>query len=66
MNTTYAGPFGNCAANGIIELPDAEAIDLIKGGYGVAVNLVEVARAEPEIETAAATPQIERAAKRAK
>lgn len=38
MNTIYCGPKGFCDIGKTIELPDAEARQIIDGGYGVAVE----------------------------
>jgi len=53
MRTTMAGPERTVIAGKVADLPDAEARDLIKGGYAEAVGKA-AAPERPKPETAAA------------
>ncbi len=44
MRTQYAGPSGTCGPGKIIDLPQKEARELIKGKYAEAVNAPQPAR----------------------
>lgn len=46
MRSTYAGPFGTCAAGGMMVMPPERASSLVKAGYATLV------RDMPEPETA--------------
>lgn len=58
MKTLAAGPAGPRQAGSIVDLPDAEAYQLIEGGYaeqvGAAAGEVETAEAGGAVETAEA------------
>jgi len=56
MNRIYAGPHGNCGVNGIIDLPDDVAAQIVEEGYGRAIKLVEITADVTPIETADARP----------
>ena len=58
MRTTSAGPTGTLRAGQIYNLPDAEAKELLAGGYAdpVKASEAETADARPGPETAARTP----------
>lgn len=58
MNRIYAGPHGNCGINGIIDLPDDVAAQIVEAGYGRAINLVEITADVTPIETADARPVV--------
>ena len=61
MRTTYAGPRGTAGPGKIIDLPDQEAMGLLKSGYAVPAP-AERAPASARAEKAVAPPNTEKAA----